>query len=75
MGANESGGRWVIETTPLAHERLLGFVVDEEPPPAEPEPLVEPPQDFAEHELTETERQSILALAGLTAQQSYEGDR
>ncbi len=75
VGANEDGGRWVRELTPFAHERLLGFVVDAEPAPAEPEPLVEPPQDFAEHPLTESERQNIMKLAGLTAGVSFDESR
>jgi hypothetical protein len=61
VGANEGGGRWVIERTPLSHERLLGFVVDEEPREAAPE-------------IDERERARIWGLIALTAEQAEPAD-
>jgi hypothetical protein len=56
VGANEAGGRWVVEeATPLDHERLLGFVVDGEPPEAGAK-------------LTDRERARIWGLVALTAE-------
>ena len=77
VGANEDASTkpgfqpgWTIQTSSITHERLLGFVVDEEPAPATPQPLVEPPDDFEEQPLTEQERARLWGLVALTLEQA-----
>jgi hypothetical protein len=66
IGANEDGGYWVIETSTMAHERLLGFVCDSEELQEVLEPLPEPAPELQEYTLSASEKREVESLIART---------